>query len=182
MQATPPFLTARRPSVRRRTILAAALALAAGVAAAAEPPATDGDLPELVGRTLDGRPFALAAQRGKVVMVVFWSTGCAVCRDTLPELRANYAGWAGRPFELVAVATDARREDVLDYDRLIARIVPGAQRFPALWRGEPGHRDDFGAADQLPAAYVIDREGRLAARFVGRIPAEAWDEVAALMP
>lgn len=175
-------MTALTPEVgRSRRSLLTALVFAA-VATGAQSALPESEAPQLVGRTFDGRPFSLAEQRGKVVMVVFWSTGCAVCRDKLPELRANYAGWAGRPFELVTVATDERRQDALDYDRLIARIVPAAQRFPSLWRGEPGHRDGFGAADQLPAAYVIDREGRLAARFVGRIPAEAWDQVAELMP
>lgn len=134
------------------------------------------------GRGLDGKPFDLAAQRGKVVMVVFWSTACAVCRDTLPELRANYAGWRGKPFELVVVATDPRRQDVVDYENLLERIVPTTSRFPSLWRAEPGHRDGFGVVGQLPATFVLDREGRIVERFNGRIPTEAWDRVAELLP
>ncbi len=134
------------------------------------------------GRSLDGKPFDLATQRGKVVMVVFWSTACAVCRDTLPELRANYAGWRGKPFELVVVATDPLRQDVVDYEKLLERIVPMTSRFPSLWRADPGHRDGFGVVGQLPASFVLDREGRVVERFNGRIPAEAWDRVAELLP
>lgn len=161
-----------------RSALACLMAAAAVTAAAQSADA----VPRLNGRTLDGTPFSLAAQRGKVVMVVFWSTGCAVCRDTLPELRRNYAGWSGRPFELVTVATDAQRGDVLAYDRLIEQIVPMTERFPALWRAEPGHDDGFGAPGPLPATFVIDRAGRIAERFNGRVPAEAWDRVAELLP
>jgi thiol-disulfide isomerase/thioredoxin len=46
-------------------------------------------VPLLRSTTLEGQPFDLAALRGKVVMLVFWSTGCPVCRDKMPELRAN---------------------------------------------------------------------------------------------
>lgn len=166
------------PMPRRRLLAAiVALAAAASAPAAAAPPR-----PQLVGRTLDGKPFNLLGQRGKVVLVVFWSTACAVCRDTLPELRRNYAGWAGKPFELVIVSTDTHRQDVLDYDRLVEQIVPMSERFPALWRAEPGHDDGFGAPGLLPATFVIDREGRIAERFNGRVPPEAWDRVAELLP
>lgn len=160
-------------------VFVGAVVLAAGAVAQPTPVA---DRPVLESRTLDGKPFDLASQRGKVVMVVFWSTGCAVCRDSMPELRANYAGWRGKPFELVTVATDAKRQDVVDYEQLLARTRPVAERFPTLWRLEPGYRDGFGPTPQLPAAFVLDREGRIVERFAGRIPVEAWDRVAELMP
>lgn len=164
----------------RRVLLGAALAAAfcASTAALAQPPATA----RLEGRTLDGRPFQLDSQRGKVVMVIFWSTGCAVCRDTMPELRANYAGWQGRPFELVTVATDARRQDVVDYEALLESTRPMGAGFPRLWRQEPGHGDGFGPTPQLPAAFVIDTQGRIVERYTGRIPPAAWDRVAELLP
>jgi len=137
---------------------------------------------ELSGRALDGAGFSLDAQRGKVVLVVFWATGCPVCRDVMPELRANYGGWKGKPFELVTVATDARRADVMLYEQARQLLVPAADRFPMLWRGEAGHRDGFGTLPTLPAAYVIDAQGRIVERFAGRVPPEAWDRIAELMP
>lgn len=164
------------PRSRLVQVVLAAWLLGAATLAMAQPVA------RIDGRGLDGKPFDLAAQRGKVVMVVFWSTACAVCRDTLPELRANYAGWRGKPFELVVVATDPRRQDVVDYENLLERIVPTTSRFPSLWRAEPGHRDGFGVVGQLPATFVLDREGRIVERFNGRIPTEAWDRVAELLP
>ena len=37
-------------------------------------------VPVIEGKTLDGKPFKLSMLKGKVVLVMFWSTGCAVCR------------------------------------------------------------------------------------------------------
>lgn len=137
--------------------------------------------PQVEGKTIDGNPFKLASLRGKVVLVMFWSTGCAVCRDKMPELRTNYEGWAGKPFELVAVSTDTRIQDLLDYERIISRTVPLKQRFVQLWTGESGYKDNLGKHPQLPAAFLMDKTGKIVERYVGRIPPEAWDRIADLL-
>jgi thiol-disulfide isomerase/thioredoxin len=138
-------------------------------------------LPVMEGKTIDGAPFKLSMLKGKVVLVMFWSTGCAVCRDKMPELRENYAGWNGKPFELVAVNTDARKKDFMEYERIIASTVPAKQRFVQLWTGENGYRDSFGNHAQLPDAFLIDKTGKLVERYVGRIPPETWDRIADLL-
>ncbi|MGH8035228.1 MAG: peroxiredoxin family protein, partial [Lysobacterales bacterium] len=74
----------------------------AAVASAAARPVTT---PVIEGKTIDGSDFKLSSLKGKVVLVMFWSTGCAVCRDKMPELRQNYEGWRGKPFEMVLVST-----------------------------------------------------------------------------
>jgi glutathione peroxidase-family protein len=170
------------PNLVRHATWLLLLALAWPALAQAQLPAPPADPVQLEGRTLDGRAFNLAAQRGKVVLVMFWATDCAVCRDKMAEMRRNVAGWRNQPFELVAVSTDARRQDVIDYDAALKTIVPGSERFPMLWRPDPAHRDGFGTPARLPAAFLIDREGRVVERFVGRIPPEAWDRIADLMP
>lgn len=138
-------------------------------------------LPQIEGKAIDGSPFKLASLKGKVVLVMFWSTGCAVCRDKMPELRNNYEGWAGKPFELVAVNNDARVQDFLDYERIISRTVPMKQRFIQLWTGESGYKDNFGKPAQLPTAFLVDKTGKIVERYVGRIPPEAWDRIADLL-
>jgi thiol-disulfide isomerase/thioredoxin len=137
--------------------------------------------PQIEGKTVEGKPFALPSLKGKVVLVLYWSTGCAVCRDKMPELRTNYEGWAGKPFELVAVNTDARMKDMLDYENIISRTVPIRQRFVQLWAGDASYRDNLGKHAQLPAGYLIDKSGKIVERYVGRIPPEAWDRIADLL-
>ena len=119
--------------------------------------------------------------KGKVVLVMFWSTGCAVCRNKMPELRNNYAGWAGKPFELVAVSTDTRVQDLLDYERIISRTVPMKEPFVQLRTGDSGYKDKLGKHAMLPAAYLLDKTGRVIERNVGRISPEAWDKIADLL-
>lgn len=75
---------------------------------------------QIKAKTIDGAPFTLTLLNGKVVLVMFWSTDRAVCRDKKPELRNNYSGWVGKPFELVAVGTDSRVLELVDYERIIS--------------------------------------------------------------
>lgn len=166
----------------------AGMILAAGVSAAwaqgATPPGAPvaaATAPVIEGITFDGKPFKLSMLKGKVVLVMFWSTGCAVCRDKMPELRENYAGWSGKPFELVAVNTDVRKKDLMDYERIVASTVPARQRFVQLWTGESAYLDSFGQHAQLPAAFLIDKSGKLVERYVGRIPPDTWDRIADLL-
>jgi len=161
----------------KNLVLAAAL-FGAALCAPAQTPAP---ALRVEGPTVEGKPFQLASLRGKVVLLMFWSTDCAVCRDKMPELRQNYQGWQGKPFELVLVATDRRMKDVEDYERIISRTVPLQQRFVQLWAGEAGYRDSVGAPGQLPASFLIDKSGKVVERYQGRIPAEAWDRIAELL-
>ncbi len=169
------------PALDRRSLLRlAALGLLspAAIAQAPDPTATS---PRLRGVDRQGRAFDLAEQRGRVVMVMFWSTACAVCRDKMPELRANLRGWQGQPFALVGVNTDTARRSFDDWEALVALTIAPDQRFPQLWRGDPRHQDSFGAVGVLPATYLIDKQGGLAHSFHGRVPAEAWDRIADLL-
>jgi thiol-disulfide isomerase/thioredoxin len=142
-------------------------------------------VPSITGTTLQKKAFNLAALKGKVVLVMFWSTDCAVCRDKMPELRENVQGWADKPFELVLVSVDRNMADVDSYNAIINKSVPLKQRFTQLWTGDAGYKDNLDTANltrtQLPAALLIDKQGKLVERFNGRIPVEVWDKISDLL-
>lgn len=148
-----------------------------------------GTTPVLQGKRLDGQAFDLSSLKGKVTLLFYWSTNCPVCRDKMPELRENYAGWRKQAFELVTVSVDARKKDLDDYEQILSVMVPTPQRFIQLWAGEPGYRDSLvdaagkpvGKSSHLPSAYLIDKSGKVVETYTGRIPAEAWDRIAELL-
>lgn len=170
-----------RSSFLIRHLLTLALALALALPHAPVWAASPGDVPLLQGRTLAGEPFNLAALRGKVTLVVFWSTDCAVCRDKMPELRANAQGWRGKPFELITVSLDRKLQDTAEYERLVRTVVNKNERLLTLWAGDPAYRFSMARPAHLPAAYLLDKSGRVVAQYEGRIPPEAWDRIADLL-
>ena len=138
-------------------------------------------LPVLSGTTVEGQAYDLNADQGKVALIFFWSTDCAVCRDKMPELRLNYDAWRTKGFQLVAVSLDKSLAEVQAYQSILDRTVPQAQRFPSLWRGASAHRDSFGAIVQMPTTFVLDRKHKVVNEIRGRIPPALWDDIADLV-
>lgn len=168
------------PTRRRLMTCLPAFAVALpGLLEAATPARSE--LPELEGTASNGQPIRLDALRGQVVLVFYWSTGCAVCRDTMRELRANLAGWKDQPFTMLGVNMDANLQDFLTYEKLVAQTVPGSPHFVSVSALGPGFRDTMGRPEQLPGGCLIDKQGRLVERYSGRIPPAAWDRIADLL-
>jgi thiol-disulfide isomerase/thioredoxin len=160
---------------------------AAGAAATAPQAAVT--QPVVTGKTLDGQAFDLAKLKGSVVMLMFWSTECAICRDKMPEMRENAKGWAGKPFRLVLVSADKRMADVDSYNAIVNKAVPIKERLPQVWALDSSYKDNLGTVDAArtkpashwPIILVLDKTGKTVTRHQGRMPADVWDDVAGLL-
>lgn len=128
----------------------AALALLAVGAHAHRP--REGELAPAFDLVLaDGSHVRSADLRGQVVVLNFWATWCAPCRQELPLLDAYARDHAGQGLRVFAIST----EDTLSAARLasLARTLS----LP-IGRGIKGGYGDFGS---VPFNYVIDRSGML---------------------
>lgn len=135
----------------------------------------------LTGVSETGQPIDLARWRGKVVMVYAWRSACSVCLSAMPELRNNLAGWQGQPFELVSINTDTNRSDLDLWHRLRVQSQPKQMHWPSLWVGDVPLTTTLDLAGQLPAVWVLDKSGQVRFHARGRMPAEAWNQVADLL-
>jgi thiol-disulfide isomerase/thioredoxin len=111
--------------------------------------------------TLDGRSFSLAEHRGQVVLVNFWATWCPPCRVETPDLVALQSDYASRGFQIVGVNMDEDRGNVGPFVRqyrLNYPVVLPNGSFPLA-----------NGVDALPTSILIDRNGRVARRYVGMI-------------
>jgi thiol-disulfide isomerase/thioredoxin len=110
---------------------------------------------------------SLAEHRGKYVLLNFWATWCAPCREEMPALDRLQAEFGGDRFAVVTVATG--RNAVPAIQRFFAE--QGVTNLP-IWR-DP--KQEFARAMGvlgLPVSVLIDPEGREIARLTG--PA-IWD-------
>ncbi len=117
---------------------------------------------------IDGRLAHSDDWRGKVVLVNFWATSCAICVKEMPALVDTYKAVAGPSFEMVAVAMahDAPAR-VVHFAR--QRGLPFKVAFDA--RGEIASA--FGNIAATPTTLLIDRDGRIVERIVGA-PDFSW--------
>jgi peroxiredoxin len=116
--------------------------------------------PDFVLPDLAGEEVGLARYRGKFVLLGFWVSWCPPCREEMPSLKKLYEDFAGRDLVLLAVNAGEPSEQVADFVRREALT------FPVLLDPDGRVQERYGAY-QFPVFFLIDREGRIAARYLG---------------
>ncbi len=149
----PSFQLAPAVGRLRRGAVAAVLAL---LALQTTPHAAEAlrPAPALSATLLDGRSFTLHQAAGKVLIVNFWATWCAPCREEMPALEAFRSKYRGRGIEVLAISMDESR------DLLKVRNTLQAYGFEAALSAQASY-EGYGRVWRLPTTFVIDREGRL---------------------
>jgi thiol-disulfide isomerase/thioredoxin len=110
--------------------------------------------PALDAKLLDGKPFSLAANAGKVVIVNFWATWCEPCRAEMPAMDAYYQKHRNEGLEVLAISLDRPS------DEQKVREVMRAFSFDA-GLGRDAQFKGYGRIWRLPLTFVIDRNGIL---------------------
>ena len=128
------------------------LGLANAAATAHAAPVTGRPAPPLVGRTLDGQRFDLAALRGRVVVINLWATWCGPCREEMPALDAFSRQYASRGVVVVGLTED--KPQALP----MAQRIMGSFVYPAV-PAATATEDGFGMPPSLPVTVVIGRTG-----------------------
>lgn len=113
-------------------------------------------LPEMGG----AETVALADLSGKVVLLDFWASWCAPCREALPFYSDLHREFSDRGLVVLAVNVDEDLEDAQRFLEVLALGQPTVR--DADW--QVGRR--YGVA-VLPASVVIDRRGIVRGRHVG---------------
>jgi cytochrome c biogenesis protein CcmG, thiol:disulfide interchange protein DsbE len=140
----------------RTLLLACALALAP-VAAALDKGDT---LPPLALPSADGTRIDLAAMRGDVLLVDFWASWCAPCRESFPWFARLHERLAPRGLRIVAISLD---EDRREADRFLA---DNPAPFTVLFDPEARSGPLFGLP-AMPTSYLVGRDGVVRMRHLG---------------
>ena len=122
--------------------------------------------PDAAGVALDGATARLKDLRGKVVLVDFWATWCEPCKDSLPLYQRLYEARAKDGFAVVGVSQDGPGAD-------LAAFAKSRGLTYALWRDPDMSAYRAFGVYQLPAAFLIGRDGTILRRWDGFTPVDA---------
>ena len=151
----------RRPARVRagslRVVASIAFAIVAGTASSAIAPATAA--PDFTLHAMGGPNLRLKEQRGRVVMVNFWATWCAPCRQEMPHLNRLYEKYRGAGFVLLGVNVD---DDTAKAAEVAAKL---GVTFPVLLDTEKSVSKLYDVST-MPSTMIIDRDGKV--RYVHR--------------
>ncbi len=118
--------------------------------------------PQVTFVSLQGKKITTADLRGKVVLVNFWATDCAICIKEMPQITATYDKYRDRGFETIAVAMKYDPPNyVLNY--VEKNRLPFTVSLDPL--GELAKA--FGDVKLTPTTFIIDKRGNFVARIVG---------------
>ena len=120
--------------------------------------------------TLAGQHQTVAALRGKVVVVDVWATWCGTCLVSIPKLVDLQKKYHDQPVEIVGVDVDdegwekvrpfLKKHPEITYT--LAIPYPAASfQFKTIVDLTP-----LGNVSAIPTVFVIDRQGRLAGKFI----------------
>ena len=114
---------------------------------------------------LTGAPQRLEQWKGKVMVVNFWATWCAPCRDEIPVLIKLQQRLGGQGLQVIGIAVD-------QLDKVKPYAAEMGINYPILI----GELDAIELARQagnelgaLPFSVVLDRQGKAVRGELGRI-------------
>jgi cytochrome c biogenesis protein CcmG, thiol:disulfide interchange protein DsbE len=117
---------------------------------------------------LNGGSWRLSDHRGQVVLINYWASWCAPCRQETPGLIDLARDYRYKGLTIVGVSMDGVDQSAEDAKRAVESFLGEFHLpFPVLM-------PDFAlpsapAVDALPTTVLVDRNGRAAKSYIGAV-------------
>lgn len=126
--------------------------------------------------TLEGDELSLWDYQGNVVLVNFWATWCAPCRDEIPDIQATYETYQDDGFVVLGVNVEESRQQVEPF------VAALGMTYPVLL-DETGQVLKMYRAIGLPMSVILDQDGVIQVRHIGYVTAAQLERyLAQLLP
>jgi cytochrome c biogenesis protein CcmG, thiol:disulfide interchange protein DsbE len=144
-----------------------AIAVSAVSHAHAKNPQVGDIAPPFSMTTLEGEEISLESMKGKVVLLNFWATWCAPCREELPMMDGYYRIRKDAGLRVVAVTTENSVPTYKLKPLAAVLAIPMARKFKGKYK-------IMGA---VPTSYIIDRQGIVRYAKAGAFTLDAMNRI-----
>ncbi len=124
------------------------------------------DAPPFVFKRFD-KPGSidLSKYRGKVIFLNFWASWCPPCREEMPSMEQLARKYKGRDLVMIAASQD---DDQAQLRAFLKQVMPDGELVMEVGLDPGGQTAKLYGTQLLPETYIIDRDGRVVARFVNK--------------
>ena len=143
-----------------RRLVLIALAILVSCRGGGPPAAAPGRMPAFRLKDISGREFSSEELRGKVALVDFWATWCALCRKEMPGFEELQKKYRDRGLVVVGIALDSDAGEVAKFARELGvtyRLLLSQSEVEQVWGGILG----------IPTTFLVDRDGVVRKRVIG---------------
>ena len=135
--------------------------------------------PDFTLKNLQDQDVSLHQFKDKVILVNFWATWCAPCREEIPWLITLQQKYGPQGFTVLGVAMDDEGKKVVvpyfEKERFPVGGKPEAMNYPILI-GNDEVAQKFGGLIGFPTSVLISRDGLQRQRITGLINEEDIDQ------
>lgn len=114
---------------------------------------------------LDGAPYSLAPLRGRLLVINYWATWCAPCREEIPLFVRIQQEMAAKSVQFIGISIDQA-------DKVQTFAKEFSVNYPLVIAGLEAvelSRKAGNKAAVLPYTVIIGRDGRLAESLMGAL-------------
>lgn len=113
-------------------------------------------------KSIDGSIVKLSDFKGKVVVLDFWATWCAPCREGIPDLIDIQKSF-GNNVQVIGITVDQNPMKV---------VPPFVKEYKINYPILIGNDDvynKYGGIDAIPTTFIIDKTGRIVNKHIGLV-------------
>lgn len=116
--------------------------------------------PDIILNSPDGKPVSLSSLRGKYVLLDFWASWCAPCRQENPNLVAIYKKFKNKGFEIYGVSFDKDKRSWVN--GINQDHITWIQVSDLMFWNSPIAK--LYNVEGIPFSYLLDKEGKIIAK------------------
>ena len=128
------------------------------------------EAPNFKLETIFGNQLKLSDYKGKVVILDFWATWCSPCRRGIPDLIELKKKYAYDGLEVIGVSVDTdTKGDVIPF------VKENGLNYPVVF-ADADVTVRYGGINSIPTSFVIDKNGKIVASYVGLTSISDYEE------
>lgn len=123
--------------------------------------------PQVQFKFIDGNASTVGQFAGRVLLVDFWATTCAICLAEMPDMYELSQSMSKQGLSVVTVAMPYDRPD-----HVLHAVKTRGIKLPVALDVQGELVKALGPVNGTPTRVLIDRQGKIVARWVGAVAPE----------